>query len=158
MVGFPIDYGDNLTPEQAFKNFKGHSKEVAITLAWMMILGTASAYAEDRLLGSLKSKSSPSLGPPSGGGGSCPAPTTLGIPRPQTPVQRALNTGAIGVSIGVLCLNAMWVPSPIAEEEHQEHQDLNKQQDDINNHIIEDDINPIIEDDFLERVWNNLDE
>lgn len=103
MVGYPIDYGDNLTPEQAFKNFKGHSKEVAVTLAWMIILGTFSASAEDPLVGSVKSKSGPG-----------PAPTTLGIPRPKTPMQRAVNTGAIGLSIGVLCLNAMWIPAPIA--------------------------------------------
>ena len=112
MVGFPIDYGDNLTPEQAFKNFKGHSKEVATTLAWMVILGAASAYAEDTLIGSIKSKSPPTSAPPSGG--SCPAPTTIGIPRPRTALQRALNTGAIGGAIGVLCVNAMWIPNPIA--------------------------------------------
>lgn len=56
MVGFPIDYGDNLTPEQASKNLKeaaknlkDHSKEVAKTLFGLLLSYAVSgpAYAKD---------------------------------------------------------------------------------------------------------------
>jgi hypothetical protein len=124
MVGYPYTYGDTLTEEEVGQNVEelvsffqenpvvGRVASfvfVTFLLPWLFDL-TAFAV-DDKLVNSLQSKS-PTSPPPSGG--SCPAPTTLGLPRPRTPLQRALNTGAIGTAIGVLCVNAMWIPSPIA--------------------------------------------
>ena len=124
MVGYPYTYGDILTQEKGLENleklvsFFRENPVVGRVTAFVIVsflvpwLFDLTAFAvDDKLVSSLQSKS-PTSAPPSGG--SCPAPTTIGLPRPRTPMQRAINTGAIGTAIGVLCVNAMWVPNPIA--------------------------------------------
>ena len=115
MAGFPYDYGDGLSVEEAKTNIIEHGKLVGmavLSLVVTVVFNTAPTQAADckadGLAQSLKSKSRPTRSPGPG-----PAPTTMGIPMPKTPLQRALNTGALGTAIGVLCVNAMWLPTPI---------------------------------------------
>jgi hypothetical protein len=112
-MGFPYDYGDELSDLEAQANLQEHLQTVGGTVLFLA-LSAAAAHASDSLAASWQSKSPPAPGPGGPGPGSCPVPpTTMGIPKPRTPLQRALNTGALGVSLAVFCVNAMWTPTPI---------------------------------------------